>query len=282
MTVFLIISLIALLVVLFILWVFRKNKKFCAEKFNDNNTITAGRKGSGKDLFTQSVISYNATKNKKTKHNYKVFSNIDYGFNSRKIKISDLTVYPNNFKNLILGQYHLINKNVDFENAQVFISDAGIYLPSQYDNFLDKHFESLPVLYATSRHLYNMNIHLNSQRFGRLWLKLREQADHYFLTLKTRKIFNWFFVKVVYYEKYESALAEKLPISKVGITNKYNRADIEKFHAENGLIKQMWVVVNKRELFYDTRVFHELFFGVPFATLSPAHYKYLVNTLLHF
>lgn len=43
----------------------------------------------------------------------------------------------------------------------------------------------MPIFYALSRHLYNNNIHVNVQNLGRLWLKLREQADSFIRVLGT-------------------------------------------------------------------------------------------------
>ncbi len=276
-----ILIIITIITLVFLLWAWRlrRNKKFVADKFNDNNVIVSGRKGTGKDLLFQSVISFNTRKNKKTKNKYKYHSNINYGFNYNEVSIAELSLEKNNFKNLIVGNYHLINKRLDFENTQFFISDGGIYLPSQYHYIIDKHFDTLAVFYAIIRHLYNANIHINSQRLNRIYDKLREQADHYILTKKSFRLFRWHFTKLVYYSKYESALAEILPLQKTGLINKYNRADIAKYEAENGIVKEMWIATAKKELHYDTRIFHKKIFGLPFAVLSTKGIGKVINSI---
>ena len=189
------------------------------------------------------------------------YSNIDYGYKYNHINIADITVSPNTFESLISGYISQIQKKENMEKKDIYISDAGIYLPSQYDTLLSKKYPSFPVYYALSRHLYNQSIHCNIQALNRLWLKIREQADHY---IKCRRVIRLPFcclIKIRYYSNYESALTDKQPMYKVGITNKYNRALIKEHEAIHGKIVNKICFVWKKHIKYDTRHFHNLIFG---------------------
>src|SRR5690606_12577738 len=109
------------------------------------------------------------------------------------------------YENFINDNVQQIEKREQLECADIYISDAGIYLPAQYHYLLDKKYKSLPIFYALSRHLYNNNVHVNTQALNRVWDKLREQADSYFKALKTIKIFGLLFTRVRYYETYQVA-----------------------------------------------------------------------------
>lgn len=246
---------ILLLIVFFISFYFKKNNDFLVSKFKDNNTIVFGAKGTGKDLLFQLVIY-------KSKLPY--LSNIDYGYSYSNISLKDISVAPNTFESLIENNITIINKNPSIEGVNIFISDAGIYLPSQYDSKLSKEYASLPIFYALSRHLYNSNIHINTQALNRVWVKLREQSDHYFKTLKTIKFFPFvLLVKVRYFSEYQSAENNLLPMNK-SIINKFNKGLSNQYEATNGIIKDFYVLIWRKKIFYDSRHFHKVFFGSKF------------------
>ena len=257
-----IIIIILLIIVLLIILYFKRNNAFIKNKFIDNNTIIFGVKGSGKDLLTQLVI-YLRYKDKK---NIYYYANNDYGYNYNHCTLNDLSVYPNTFENLIDNKIYTIDKIEKRENTDVYISDAGIYLPSQYDTLLSKLYPSFPIYYAISRHLYNSNIHMNVQNLERIWKKIREQADHYILTkgVIDIKFLPWVFIRTRYYSRYQSALEQVSPMSKVGLVNKYNRALIAEYESKYGIIKNRLCVIRKSKIKYDTRHFHKLFFGYAF------------------
>ena len=145
------------------------------------------------------------------------------------------------------------------EKKDIYIADAGIYLPSHQHNIISKEFPSLPIFYSIIGHLYDSNIHVNyNGSITRLYDKLREQADDYFQVLGNIKLFRIFFIKVRYYENYESAKQGLLPMRNA-FFNFQQRALYEQYTSTHGLIKDMWIVIRKGHIKYDTRYFKRLF-----------------------
>lgn len=258
-----IILLILLLIVSFVLY---RNNKYMRDIFLDNNTIVIGPKGTGKDLIFNNAMRLIKKHDKKIK----LLASQPYGEKVDKvIDIKDLELGENTYNHFIQNKIHLIQKNNDFENSQVFISDGGIYLPSHEDNQLKKYYKSLPIMYAVSRHLYNMNIHVNVQAFNRIWKMLREQADNYIKALKSVKVGPFMFTKLRYYSEPQSAEQNILPLSQKGFAkrmpNKYYRAIRAEFEAKHGIIRDFWTIQKVKDLTYDTRYFHKKIFGISYA-----------------
>lgn len=247
-----VILILLLLVVVVAIWKLENNAKFLVDKFRAGNVIVFGQKGKGKDLIFQKVIA------KRRKEKY--FSNMDYGYSFNYIDLADLALGKNTYENFIEGCVEVIDKNEEMEGADIYVSDAGIYLPSQYHYLLDKKYKSLPIFYALSRHLYDNNVHVNVQALNRVWDKLREQADSYFKALKTVKVFGLLFTKIRYYETYQVANENRAPMRR-RFLNKYSKALSDEYEAYNGLVFDMWIVQLKRNVKYDTRYFHRVVFG---------------------
>jgi len=149
-------------------------------------------------------------------------------------------------------------KQIDpyFEDLRDFyISDAGIYLPCQYNKELNVKYPSLPLFYALSRQLHRMNIHANIQNLGRLWDKLREQADGYIWVRKSVEFDEYFIVHTVTYDRYMSAVLQLLP------------SKDKQYNATNGEIVERKFKVPKVSLKFDTHYFRKLIFkdALPFA-----------------
>lgn len=246
-----IILVLLILVILAIFWRLEKNAKFIARKFEEGNTITFGAKGKGKDLLLQKVI-----KVRKKKY----FSNVDYGYGFNYIDLAELALGKNTYENFIEGIVEVVEKNEQLEGADIYISDAGIYLPAQYHYLLDKKYKSLPIFYALSRHLYNNNVHVNTQALNRVWDKLREQADSYFKALRTFKFCGLLFTKIRYFETYETASENRAPMRR-RMLNKYSKALSDEYQAYNGLVFDMWICQRVSSVKYDTRHFHDVVFG---------------------
>ena len=129
--------------------------------FAKNNVIVFGAKGCGKDLLFQKMI-------KVRKQEY--YSNISYGYKYNSFEMKDLLLGDNTFDNFIQGNVNKCNEeDYPFENKDIYISEGGILLPSTYDTKLWKVYPSFPISYALSRHLWNNNIHYNSQNLERAW-----------------------------------------------------------------------------------------------------------------
>lgn len=247
-----IILIILSVVSIFVLWLVYKsyrNKKYVVNIFKRNNTIVYGKKGTGKDMMFQVVI------NERKEFHY---SNINYHKKTLHVKLNDITLFPNSYENLINDNVEKVVPNIK-ENYDIYLSDGGTYLPSQYDYLLHKKYTSLPLLYATQRHLYNSNFHVNVQTLNRLWKPLRELADGYFKMEKTIFIGPIFILKFTYYDRYESADASLLPMSKK-LLNAHNNAIVNQYQATTGVIKPMFIIGWKNNVRYNTRHFKNVFF----------------------
>jgi len=215
--------------------------------FKHCNVIVAGKKGSGKDLLFQWVIN-------KRKDYY--YSNISYGRKHKIISLKDVSCMPNTY-------YTLINDKVEKqphlfkEKKDIYISDIGNFLPSYMDSTLYKYFPSMPLYYSLSRHLYNNNVHCNTQNIERGWKALREQADFYIQVKRTYKLGFLMITKYYSYDNYESAKRRILPI-KTRLLNKYSKAEVDKYRAENGEIQKGYIIQFKWNLYYNTRAFEKI------------------------
>lgn len=235
-----------------------RNKAFILDKFIKGNVIVAGKKGKGKDLFFNYVINARKSRCK---------SNIQYNEKfCKKTELDYLTLKDKNGKQLqysdfLDGTFEPIEKSIE-ESCDYYISDAGVFLPSQFQAELCKKYPSLPITYALSRHLAQMNIHANCQTLNRLWDKLREQGDSYFILRKTIKIPFFMIQKMTYYDDYNRALSNLRPFhSNRLLSSKENKALAENFRATNGLIMDLWLIQPRIKIKYDTREFHNQIYG---------------------
>lgn len=236
---------------------FIKHIIFCKKvirEFKTCNVIVYGKKGRGKDLLFQWAIN-------KRKDYY--YANIDYSkIHDKKHRtilksLKEVSTGDNDYK-------HIVENNITKtphkfkEGKDIYISDIGVHLPSYMDSLLYKYYPSMPIHYALSRHLYNHNIHCNTQALERGWKALREQADFYIRCVRTTKIFGLIFItKVITYDKYESAKAGLLPI-KTRLLNKYSKAQADLFNSQNGEIRTGHIINFRWQLHYDTRAFEKV------------------------
>lgn len=252
MQVIVIILLIALAIFLLVVLIKHfTTKSRLKTAFINGSCCVYGRKGFGKDVLFAEMIKA---------RNEKYFSNLNYGYDYEHIDIKELELKPNDYHHFINGEIEKVEKNEKLEGHDIYLSDAGIYLPSQFDSYLHKVYPSLPIFYALSRHLYNNGIHANAQALGRIWKALREQADYYILMRKRCLKLPFFIVLfTTEYVRYESAQLELAPM-KSTIFNKYSKAEVEQYKARHGDIKNGLLIVPKWHLKYDSRAFHEIIF----------------------
>jgi len=244
------IILVLLLVgVLILVLVEVSNVAFLKKTFRGCNVIVFGKKGMGKDLIFQKVINVRKER---------CHANIPYGRFNDVVPIGSLSVAPNTFKEVIEGNTSKV-KRIYNDGEDFYISDGGIYLPSQYDSQLDKLYPSFPIFYALSRHLYNCNVHVNTQYLGRVWKKLREQADAYVMACGVIKLPFFLICRFRYYDNYDTAEAMKLPMSSA-LLNSFNKAEKNVMLAENGVIRNGFFFILKKHIKYDTRYFEKVFF----------------------
>lgn len=211
-------------------------------------------------------------------YNPNYLSNIDYGYGVRIVDMSEFKLYKNYEKTVELSFQDFLNnpddiymtKNLSFEGKELILSDSQLYFPASYFQTLIRKYPSFPIFFQLSGHLYDMTITINSQRYGLVWDKLRDQADLYIQAINTfpgkglKKIHpyipiirNKLITKLYIYERFETAERGIFPyVPRAGIKDRaIIKADKLKFDSENGKILKLSIVTDLRDLRYDTRYF---------------------------
>lgn len=223
--------------------------------FEDGNVSVCGMRGRGKDLLIANVIS--------RRKEMPYVSNIDYGGQFNKYEYDKLDVC-NGYDNFIMGN---VNKYVYPypDETDVYLSDAGIYYPSQYCNELNKKYPSVPVFMAISRHVGKCNFHFNAQNLNRVWDKIREQSDTYILCRRciyipfVNIVLQW----VTVYDRYQSAVDRQkplllpIPFFATKQTKQQAKIALANYEATHGVIKNGFLLY-KNNSKYDTRCFKEM------------------------
>jgi len=225
-------------------------KKRIAQEFSRCNVMVYGKKGQGKDLLFQAIIN---------KRNVPYLANISYGGKYTRIWADKVSVAPNTYENFILDKVKVVEKVLP-EKQDCYFSDGGIIFPSQMDSQLHKLFPSYPIYYALSRHLAAANIHINTQNLGRVWKALREQADYYVRCRGVIHLPFFLVIKTTEYDQYSSAEKNLLPL-RSRFSNKYSKAEVDQFNATNGFIKNGFVIIRNKSIYYDTRAYHKIIYG---------------------
>lgn len=243
---------VLMLIALVVLFKYLMFKRYLLNNFKSCNVGVEGKKGRGKGLLFQWVINHR-------KETY--YSNVSYSKKGDKrfkeIKsLREVSCEPNYYENIVNDKIEK-QPHKFYEGKDIYIDDIGVFLPSYMDSTLYKKFPSMPILYALSRHLYDSNIHFNTQNIERGWKALREQADFYISVKGTIKLFGFIFItKMITYEKYESCKQHLMPL-KSRILNKFSKAQKDLYDAKNGLIRKGWIINYKWNLHYDTRIFEK-------------------------
>lgn len=172
--------------------------------FEEGNVSVCGMRGRGKDLLFSNVAM---------RRNKPYISNINYGRNWHDFKYTNIDCGQNSYKNFINNDI----KYFEFpypDETDIYLSDAGVYFPSQFCNELNRDYKEMPVYQALSRHLGKANFHFNAQNLNRVWDKIREQSDCYILCRWCIyiKVFDLVIQKVTIYSDYNSALQRRKPL----------------------------------------------------------------------
>ena len=238
--------LLVLFIVLSVIY-FKRSNAIIKTTFENSSTYTFGAKGKGKDLLYQKVI-----------HLRKIpyYSNIYYGGFYKHLSLKAMNVDPNTYHNMIVNDVKGINTYL-LEQCDLYISDAGIYLPNFEDAKLNKEYPSMPIFMAVQRHILSSNTHVNSQAYGRVWKKVREQADFYIKALRVIKLGRVFLCKIRIYDKESSAENDMRPLRKKLF--KKNLETAEDYYAKNGTIIERYYIILKKHIKYDTRAFKRIF-----------------------
>lgn len=245
---------LGLVVLLFgLFWAFRcLAGRMLLRKIKKDSLILFGKKGHGKTL----LMSEMSRMDRRTGY----VSTTDFKHKRQEplIVYSQVNVGENTWENVIEGKFFPCEQ-MPWEGKPIYLDDAGIFLPNFVDTTLKKKYPSLPVAYAVWRHLYNAPIHINSQNVERTWKLIREQADGYILARGVIRLGAFAIVKSTYYDRIESAKKELSPM-KSTLFNKYNKAELNLFEANNGIVKDFYIFAPSWRNRYDSRYFKRKFF----------------------
>lgn len=224
--------------------------------FKDGNVSVCGLRGRGKDMLIANVV---------VRRDKPYISNIDYGGKYTPFKY-EFIAQENTYDNFIRGDIKPYEYPFE-DGTDIYLSDAGVYFPSQYCNELNKKYPNLPVFMALSRHLGACNVHYNAQTLNRVWDKIREQSDQYIQCRSCIVLGKLVIQSVRIYEKMQSAI-DSVPPYRVKpplLASREIKTNIQMqkqmYESTHGRIRSMYLIyINKSN--YDTRHFRNLLKGV--------------------
>lgn len=224
--------------------------------FDARNVLVDGMCGSGKDILMANVV---------VRRNRPYVANINYGGDYHPLDFDAIDCGKNTYNDFLDGTL----KHYEFpypDGTDIYLSDCGVYFPSQYSGPLDKKYAHFPTFMALRRQLGECNVHANSQFVGRIWNKIREQSEQYIHCVGVCK---WFLrltgiviQKVVVYERYESCEKRVPPFPlRRPLLNMERRFQWEMQYANylisHGEIKPM-ILIYRNKSTYNTRRFKEM------------------------
>jgi hypothetical protein len=230
--------------------------------FRNGSVIVTGLRGRGKDMLMSNVV---------VRRNEPYISNIDYGGKFLPLELDKLTCGYNTYKDFLDGTV----KKYAYPYADgidIYMSDLGIYMPSQYCSELNKGYGYIPTLQALIRQLGDSSFHCNCQNLNRVYDKVREQADQYIWccwckVIPLNKVLPWVnpivIQKVRIYDKYESCLNRMLPFGvRVPLFADNNtkmmwKLQRQQYNSTHGTIKERILIYTHKSK-YDTRYFKEM------------------------
>lgn len=226
--------------------------------FESGNVLVCGLRGTGKDVLMGNVI------NRRCKP---YVSNLDYSSGQwfTHIDFNAIDLGGNTYKDMISGDVKFYEYPYEL-GSDIYISDAGVYFPSQYCNELNKAYPNFPFYFALSRQVSHNNVHVNVQNLNRCWDKIREQSDIYIRCRYCYVFFGFVFQGITIYDKYESCLQRCKPcrVSLPLFPSKEQRLQfkmyIDNFENQHGKIKNRFLVYRNKSL-HDTFYFEKLFKG---------------------
>lgn len=221
--------------------------------FELGNVCVCGLRGRGKDMLMSNVV---------VRRGLPYICNTDYGGNWHPFIPFDFNVGGNTYENFISGDLKPYIFPYE-DGTDIYISDGGVYFPSQYCSELNKKYGYFSSFMALSRHLGECNVHFNVQNLNRMWDKIREQSDIYIMCNATKVYFRRFVVqRVTIYEKYESCVARvppfKRPRVRLNADRKMNfQLEKQKYEITYGYIKRRLLIYRNKSS-YDTRIFRTM------------------------
>lgn len=225
--------------------------------FKQGNVCVCGLRGTGKDVLMGNVIA---------RRNKSYVSNLDYtnGKNHQALDFHKLDMGQNTYKNLLEGNVNYYAFPYEM-GSDVYVSDAGIYLPAHYCNELNKLYPHLPTYFALSRQVSHNNFHINVQHLPRCWDKIREQSDLYIRCRRCIVIFGKIVIQgITIYDKYQSCADRVRPcrISVPLLAKKEVKLQakmyVDKFRNTYGQVSNRTLIYWNRSK-HDTYYFEKLF-----------------------
>lgn len=160
-------------------------QKLAKKYFEKGDCCVVGEKGAGKDMLFGNIICT---------RRLDYVGNVEYKRKGKKIPIkryeldfSKIDVGGNTYKDFINGNIKPYTYPYP-HGCDIYISDCGVYLPSQYCNELNRDYKFLATLAALLRQLGTAHLHTNCQNLGRVYDKIREHSRTYITCLKCKVI----------------------------------------------------------------------------------------------
>lgn len=224
--------------------------------FEEGNVCVTGLKGRGKDLLMSNVV---------VRRGLPYVANVDYGGDFHPFRLSDYDCGKNTYKDFLSGHVKYYKYPYP-DGTDLYLSDCGIYFPSQYCNELNRDYKYFPVYMAISRHISDASVHFNVQNLNRCWDKLREMSDCYILCRRAFVLFGFAFQLVRIYDQYESCLKKirpfsvRVPLICTRQTKVMVQMQRDQYLAAHGQIRNA-ILIYKHKSTYDTRFFKKLLEG---------------------
>jgi len=251
--------------------IFMKHKELL--KYVSANTIIHGPRRSGKGLIYQYFINKNPEP---------VLTNIDYGPNSIIIDPETYfnSISPNTAKDFLQKKVTIVPKIEEWERKPYALDDGSLYFPNYEDYLLKKLYPSISLFIPVQGHLYDTFTVINIQDIERLYKLLKElQMDGYIKARSTNGfgyiwsrlpvLRKYAFIRWRYHQKIDSAINDILPFEKLGLLSKNNpmftstsSALKQQYTGVNGNIVDGFLFMKKSKIYYDTRIYHKVFFGI--------------------
>lgn len=225
--------------------------------FEKYSVSISGSKGSGKDLLTSNVIA---------RRRKPYVSNMDYACKRSHyypFEYSKLDCGGNNYKNFIHGNVKPYRYPYP-DGTDVYISDAGIYFPAQYNGELNRDYKEFPTFMACSRHVGKCRVHINSQNPSRTWDKIREQNDYWIRCNRSFVLLGKICIThLTEYDKAESAQARirpcrvRVPLFGNKVARMQARVYRDQFYNQHGTVKNRLLIYWHKSK-YNTYQFKEM------------------------
>lgn len=220
------------------------------ELFENGNVCVTGLRGKGKDMLMANVVA---------RRNLPYVANIDYTDEYIPFDLANFDCGKNDYRNFINGDIKPYTFPYD-DGSDLYISDVGVYFPSQYCNELNRDYKYFPTFMALSRQIGECNVHINVQNLNRAWDKIREQSDTYIRCTFCKVIFGYVLQIVVVYDLYDSCVQRVKPfrITAPLLASREMRLQVdmerERYEQKFGKVRSK-LLIYKNKSSYNTREF---------------------------